>query len=208
LTRHTHRLTRQLRWWRGVAGGLIALALLTWALPVTTAQEDTRSGVASRMAALEHKLRYLTVTGDAEAPPEVRITGANLRIVNGLSSTYCRDDQGEEIPNCPNGVGNLIVGYNEPRGGDQDIRTGSHNVVVGTEHNFSRFGGLVVGLQNEIGGDFAVVSGGIHNTASGFESSISGGASIEPLATCRRLAGGLVIQLGAVAPGLAGGAPT
>ena len=41
-----------------------------------------------------------------------------------------------------------------------DIRTGSHNVVVGQSHNFSRFGGLVVGRFNTISGEFASVSGG------------------------------------------------
>jgi hypothetical protein len=45
-------------------------------------------------------------------------------------------------------VGNLIVGYNEPREFEENIRTGSHNVVVGQQHNFSRVGGLVVDRFN------------------------------------------------------------
>jgi hypothetical protein len=96
--------------------------------------------------------------------------------VNGLGSTDCTDEEGNPLPDCPNGLGNLIVGYNEERGFGQDMRTGSHNVVVGTEHNFSRFGGIVGGFHNEISGDFAVVSGGIGNTASGDYASVSGGA--------------------------------
>jgi len=43
--------------------------------------------------------------------------GANLLIVNGLGRTDCTTAGDEEIPDCPNGVGNLIVGYNEMRGG-------------------------------------------------------------------------------------------
>jgi hypothetical protein len=104
----------------------------------------------------------------------VFIKGANLHIVNGLGSTDCINEQGEEIPDCPNGVGNLIVGYNEPREGN-NVRTGSHNVVVGEQHNFSRFGGLVVGVLNTISGDIAVVNGGQFNIASGNWSSVSGG---------------------------------
>ena len=173
----TRTITRRLRWWRGLACGLLVLAVLTWALPVGMAQEEAASGgekgLAQRVAALESLLKHFSRKGN-----EVRITGANLRIVNGLGSTTCTDEQGEPIPDCPNGLGNLIVGYNEPRPEDEgfeNIRTGSHNVVVGQEHNFSRFGGLVVGLHNEISGDFAVVSGGRENTASGFASSVSGG---------------------------------
>jgi hypothetical protein len=101
-----------------------------------------------------------------------------LHIVNGLGSTDCTDEQPEPepIPDCPNGLGNLIVGYNEPRAFAENVRTGSHNVVVGSQHNFSRFGGLVVGNFNTISGDFASVSGGLGNTASGEFSSVSGGA--------------------------------
>lgn len=63
-----------------------------------------------------------------------------VELVNGLGSTGCGPED-EPIPDCPNGLGNLIVGYNESRGGS-DIRTGSHNVVMGQGNNFSRFGGL------------------------------------------------------------------
>jgi hypothetical protein len=181
LTHHAHRVTRQLRWWRSLACGLLALALLTWALPVTTAQEDLHRdwrGLPARVAALEQTLRHVTSGTDAEGRAELVITGANLRLVNGLSSTDCRDEQNEEMPDCPNGVGNLIVGYNEPRSeqvAGPNIRTGSHNIVVGEGNNFSRVGGLVVGFFNTISGDFAAVSGGLFNTASAFGSAVSGG---------------------------------
>jgi hypothetical protein len=103
------------------------------------------------------------MTGDG-GRPEVVITGANLRIVNGLRSTATA-----------NGLGNLLVGYNEPRDDGDHEHTGSHNVVVGQGHNFSSFGGLVVGRQNAIHGAFASVSGGFDNTASGDSASVSGG---------------------------------
>jgi len=93
----------------------------------------------------------------------IRITGCNLQIVNGQSSTATT-----------NGVGNLIVGYQELIGGGDD-RTGSHNIVVGTRHNYSSAGGLVVGYENEISGSHSSVSGGRFNTASGQNSSVTGG---------------------------------
>ena len=84
LDAQTRTLARHLRWWRGLACSLVVLAGLTWALPLGIAQEDARGGgpgLAPRLAALEQKLRYLTVVTAADTPPEVRITGANLRIV-------------------------------------------------------------------------------------------------------------------------------
>jgi hypothetical protein len=179
LEQQLHAVTRRLRWWRGLAGGLVVLAVLTWALPSGTAQEGAstggdkeQKGLEQRVSALESLLKHLSRKGN-----EVTITGANLHIVNGLGSTDCFDEaQSQEIPDCPNGVGNLIVGYNESRvPAGEDIRTGSHNIVVGQLHNFSRFGGLVVGDFNTISGDFASVSGGVGNTASFLFSSVSGG---------------------------------
>ncbi len=46
-----------------------------------------------------------------------------------------------------NGTGNIIIGYNE---GTSEERTGSHNLVIGTDHSFSSYGGIVAGTDNEI----------------------------------------------------------
>jgi hypothetical protein len=169
LQQHTRTVERRLRWWRGIACGAIVLALLGFPLQSGKAQYEDKD-LAQRVADLEYKLEY--VSG---GPNEVVITGANLRIVNGLGRTDCGEQTGEPIPNCPNGLGNLIVGYNEERSGGDDRRTGSHNVVLGTFNNFSRFGGVVAGLANEISGDFASVYGGVVNRASGEQSVVSGG---------------------------------
>ncbi len=95
----------------------------------------------------------------------LRFSGMNVQIVNGTGSTA-----GD-----PNRLGNLIVGYNEARLQDKNIRTGSHYLIVGQEHNYSSYGGIVAGYRNEASGNFASVTGGILNTASGLSSSISGG---------------------------------
>jgi hypothetical protein len=112
----------------------------------------------NQIAALQNKLQYVTVNGT-----DMIISGANLHIVNGLGSTATI-----------NGLGNLIVGYNELRGSGDD-RTGSHNIVAGSRHNYSSYGGLIVGTGNTISSPYSSVSGGTGNTASGDYSSVSGG---------------------------------
>jgi hypothetical protein len=103
-------------------------------------------------------LQYFTRAGS-----DIFITGANLHLVNGVGATATQ-----------NGLGNLILGYNEVRGSGDD-RSGSHMLVVGSENNYSRSGGIVAGLHNEASGDFASAVGGQYNTASGLYSSVLGG---------------------------------
>jgi hypothetical protein len=174
LYQQAQAVDRRLRWWRRLACGLGVLGCLGWTLQAVTAGEGKVLSLPDRFAAIERKLAPLTF--DA-ATNEVVITGANLRIINGLGQTDC-GPQDHPIPDCPNGLGNLIVGYNEPREGEETRRTGSHHVVVGPQHNFSSVGGLVVGRQNEIRGAFASVSGGVRNTAAGEHASVSGGRDV------------------------------
>ena len=113
---------------------------------------------AAAIAALEAKLESMSVDGD-----DVTFSGVNVHIVNGTGTT----------DGTVNGLGNLIVGYNESRDLGNN-RTGSHNIVVGDRLNYSSYGGLVVGNFNTISGSYASVSGGYGNTAKGFSSSVSG----------------------------------
>jgi hypothetical protein len=119
----------------------------------------------------------LGVTG-----PHWIIEGANVHVRSGSGGTS--DGCTGEIPGYPNcesltGLGNLIVGYNEETPvrdqGPREIRTGSHNLVVGMNHTYSSFAGFVAGLRNKITGDSASVTGGQSNEASGHLSSVSGG---------------------------------
>ncbi len=134
---------------------------------------------------LDGLVRFETVDGQ----PTVVFTGVNVQIQNGLNAT-----------NTVNGVGNLIVGYNEPR--DRPVnalvcsdgqyttqfdceaageiwalshKSGSHNIVAGSHNSYSRYGGLVMGHQNVINQVYGTVSGGQFNTASGAHSAVSGG---------------------------------
>jgi hypothetical protein len=168
LEHEVRALQRRLRLWRILTCGVLGLSLLgflqPWGLDAQAPEGGQRGSLWQRVSALERTLTHVrSVTGEA-GRPEVVIAGANLRIVNNLHSTATA-----------NGLGNLIVGYNEPRNDGDNRRTGSHNVVVGAGHNFSSFGGLVVGRQNDIAEAFAAVSGGFDNTASGPSAAVSGG---------------------------------
>jgi hypothetical protein len=74
---------------------------------------------------------------------DVIIEGANLHVRNGSGRTESN-----------NGLGNLIVGYNER--GESGVQTGSHNVVVGREHTFSSYGGIVAGSRSTATQPFSV----------------------------------------------------
>lgn len=104
-----------------------------------------------------------TLAGVSRAGDTLLFEGMNLQIVNGQGQT-----------NTTNGVGNLIVGYNEPPEGDW-ARSGSHMLVLGTKNDWTSFGGLVAGSGNLAGGAYASISGGENNVASGWGASISGG---------------------------------
>ena len=128
-------------------------------LPV--AHADTVAPLEARVAELEDLLTHVSRDGD-----DITITGANLHVVNGTGTT-----DGE-----PNALGNVIIGYNaESTPGFPAVRSGSHMLVVGDDHEFTRFGGIVVGLNNTVVGDWSSVSGGGNNKAKGHGSSVSGG---------------------------------
>lgn len=126
--------------------------------------------------------------------PLIRFVGANVQIVSGAGTTNAR----------PNGLGNLIVGYDEWFG-DNGEKSGSHNLVVGDGHNYSRYGGLVVGRRNSITGDYASVSGGQGNIASGAESSVSGGRGNEAGGHTSSVSGGVSNEASGVLSSISGG---
>jgi hypothetical protein len=194
---------RRLRRWRRLAGSVLGLVLVTglqpWGLAAQApggAPDRTPWQLVNlwgRVRALERTLTHVTSVTGADGLPEVVIAGANLRLVNGLRATATT-----------NGLGNLLVGYNEARE-EENVRTGSHNVVVGQGHNFSSFGGLVVGRQNEISGAFAAVSGGFDNTASGASAAVSGGIFNRASGASAAVSGGFDNTASASASAVGGG---
>ena len=100
---------------------------------------------------------------------DVYFAGFNVHVRSGVGATDA----------AVNGLGNLIVGYDEEHGNDpfasDQIKTGSHNLVVGPLHTYTSYGGLVAGVDNRVIGPYSSVSGGHANVASGASSSVSGG---------------------------------
>ena len=124
---------------------------------VTTLQTQV-STLQTQVSNLVNLLTHFTRTGN-----DIFITGANLHLRSGSGSTS----------GTLNGLGNLIIGYNELRSGGTD-RSGSHNLVVGPRHNFTSYAGVVAGFYNATYSNYASAIGQ-YNTASGIGSSISGG---------------------------------
>jgi len=124
----------------------------------------------------------------------LRVSGANFQVVNGLGVT-------ESL----NGLGNLIVGYNELRPSGFDNRTGSHNIVGGNRNNFTAAGGHIVGEYNTVSSEWASVSGGRGNLASGRSSVVSGGFTNTASGTYACVSGGAVNTASARYSGVSGG---
>ena len=114
--------------------------------------------------------------------PHWIIEGANVHVQSGSGTTRDACDAFDPgWPNCESltGLGNLIIGYSEEAGagvpGPFEVRTGSHNLVVGDDHSYSSFGGFVAGRSNAVTGWNTSVCGGVNNEAIGYFSSVSGG---------------------------------
>lgn len=114
-------------------------------------------GLATLSKVLPH-VNYLE--SGVGGKPTIQLTGINVQLVSGAGST-----------SAINGLGNLIIGYDETPG----TQTGSHNLIFGEEQTFTSYGGVLTGRHNTISAPFASVTGGEWNTASGWASSISGG---------------------------------
>jgi hypothetical protein len=142
------------------------LTALEQAVATLQAQIETLQGLLT----LAQHLRVETGVLNGLAGPHVIIEGANVHVRSGSGAT--RDN------GTPTGLGNLVVGYNEPMAGaDPSYRGGSHNLVVGPEHLYSSTGGFVAGFANGVAGESTSVAGGSDNLASGLNASVAGGVS-------------------------------
>ena len=164
------------------------------AAAVSTLQSQVAT-LQSQVTTLTTQVTQLTtlLAGVTRSSNNIYFDGVNVNIRNGSGITYNA-----------NGVGNLIVGYNELRGSG-DVRTGSHNIVVGQKHNYSSYGGLVAGGQNSITQPYASVSGGAGNTASGSYASISGGGTNTASSSYASVSGGSANNASGWAASISGG---
>jgi hypothetical protein len=181
-------------------GGVTALETRVAALEAQNiALQATVSQLLSDLAAIgPHVAAYTNADAIAAVDPtgvldllwrgfgsdinEVYLEGANLHVNNGLGDTATT-----------NSLGNIIIGYNELRPLEHSIvddRSGSHMLVVGRFNNYSSFGGVINGYLNSTSGRWSS-SAGYGNNASGYFSSINGGAGNTASGTFSYASGGL-----------------
>jgi hypothetical protein len=108
----------------------------------------------------------------------IRITAANLQVVNGLNATNGVDETPDDFTVAvSNGLGNIIIGYDEnsneiePNG----PKKGSHNLIVGTGHVYDGIGGIIAGDSNVVHGYGNSVLSGNSNLQVGFFGGILSG---------------------------------
>ena len=139
------------------------------ALADTVANLGDAVAPLASLAPLAPLATYMSVqTGaiNGLAGPHVIFSGANVHIQSGGGDSLTA-----------NGLGNLIVGYNEPSGYEPAERGGSHNVVIGVGHRYNFGTGFVTGYSNRLGNMAASVSGGGFNEAGEFATSVAGGSN-------------------------------
>lgn len=139
---------------------------------------------------------------------DLYVDACNFHVRNGTGSS--------NADSTPNGLGNLIVGYNEEYVGGYNIdfpdgyedgseKTGSHNVIVGPYHTYTNYNGLVTGKSNAITGENTTVTGGWANIASGSGSSVSGGAGNTASGSYSTVSGGSANEASALGATVSGG---
>lgn len=145
---------------------------------------------ASDISALQTLLTGFS-RGTAGGNPLLTISGENVQINDGGGTEAVE-----------NGLGNLLIGYNENPG----TQTGSNNLVLGDGQTFTSYGGIIAGQNNLLSGPFAdvlgdgnsatgnsaSVTGGENNTASGSGSSILGGNGVSVSASDQTAPTGVV----------------
>lgn len=110
---------------------------------------------------------------DGVIGPNVVFSGVNIHIQNGAGATYLA-----------NGLGNLIIGYDEfpgpldeQRVWRQGDRSGSHNLVLGGKNRFTNLSvaSIVTGFENIVDGPSGMMLGGAVNVDSGQSGAIIAG---------------------------------
>lgn len=126
----------------------------------TAALEAQVAALSAEVDALQAMLAGVTRDGTT-----LLFTGMNLQVVNGEGNTATSNSRG-----------NVIIGYNTPEpSAARGSRTGSHYLVVGDNHSYTAYGGIVAGFRNTATGSRASVFGGTDNTASGLRASVFNG---------------------------------
>jgi hypothetical protein len=149
---------------------------------------------------------YLALDTTDATKPTARFAGVNVQVVNGIGS----------MEDNPNGLGNLIVGYDlpyTPRDEEdyvcssgyfhtqdecetagfvwaQHHKSGSHNLLVGYGHRYSWLNGIAGGRNNTINNKSASVIGAQGGFATGQHSIVVGGGGNRATGTSSAVVGG------------------
>jgi len=183
-------------------------AVLLLSPQITTTSESIITGEQREI--LSHmSIEYLD-DGQGGTNKTIRIAGVDLQVVNGLGETMSSS----------NGVGNLIVGYNELGAPLEDARRGSHNVIVGINNSYWSNGGAAIGSAHTLAGrhaavvgghlnsalsQWSLVAGGSSNTATGSESVVSGGCCNTASGPKSVVSGGIENEASGVMSAISGG---
>ena len=135
-------------------------------LSVIQMMQSQITALQSQVASLEASIvpglgDYVSVDDSAHT---VLVSGANLQVVNGTDN----QTQG-------NSLGNVVVGYNPVDSVEQyALRTGSHNLVVGSSQIFNGSCNIIGGKSNQTQGIYGIVTGE-YNEFSGLGGGMIGG---------------------------------
>ncbi len=135
------------------------------------------AALQAEMAEMKALLAGVTRGNNADGFDTLTLEGMNLQVTNGTGNT-----------GATNGLGNVIIGYNTDAEAD-DLRSGSHYLVIGDEHSYSSYSAAVAGFDNAslsfyasafgrqaiAEGQWSFVAGGNDNQASGTASFVGGG---------------------------------
>jgi predicted nucleic acid-binding Zn-ribbon protein len=132
---------------------------------------SSQSTQDTRLSALEAKTASMS-TDTIDGRAAVVFDAVNLHLRSGSGSTA----------GTVNGLGNLVIGYDEARTTGSD-KSGSHNIVFGRLANYTSFGGLVGGSNNAVTGSYASILTGSNNEATSTYSVVIAGSSNDSTGT-------------------------
>ena len=108
-----------------------------------------QAGLTPGQQAVLNRLSVVQIPdGQGGTVEALRVT-SNFQVVNGLGYT-----------DTTNALGNLIVGYSDTNG---DVRTGSHNFVLGNNHTFGSHSSIIAGLDNSVLTENSAILSGLNN---------------------------------------------
>ena len=184
---------------------------------LVASNQQLSDDLAEARTFIEDLRSVMSLQDDNQGNPAVVFSGVNVQINNGQGAT-------DSI----NGLGNLVIGYDEPTQNLDRVcsnglfqseadclannevfsnihKSGSHNLVIGERHNYSRVGGLIAGLQNMVIADNSSVPGGEFNVASGPRSTVSGGGGNQATGRATSVSGGGLNVASALRSSVSGG---